>query len=134
MAGEVRRTHNLRQNAHRLEAALKTALTIGGLVVADRAKEIAPEDTGWMTRHVIVDKPHVSAGKIRVKVGPTETDYAKYTELPRYIARKGLGPKSVAKGATMPWLRPALREKKGEVAGIVRAALGTALRAIARST
>ncbi|OGS01185.1 MAG: hypothetical protein A2V88_08880 [Elusimicrobia bacterium RBG_16_66_12] len=133
MPRDVRRTHNLRQNAHRLEAALKTALTQGGLVVVDRAKETAPEDTGMMTRSVSVGQPQVSGGRVRVVVGP-HTDYAKYTELERYIAGKQLGPYSVAKGARWPWLGPALREKKDEVAEIIRASVAASLRAIARSS
>jgi len=128
----IRRTHKLRQNAHRLDAGLKTALKRGGLVVAQRAQELAPELSGRMLRSVSVSEPRMEGGRMTVRIGP-HVDYAKYTELPRYTAGKRPGARSQAKGATMPWLHPALREKKGEAMEIIRASLATSLRAIART-
>jgi len=130
---DIRRTHKLRQNAHRLDAGLKTALKRGGLVIIQRAQELAPELSGRMTRAISVSEPRMDGGKLTVRIGPSGVEYAKYTELPRYIAGKHLGARSEAKGATMPWLRPAAREKKGEAMDIIRASIRSTLQAIART-
>lgn len=126
---DVKRTHNLRQNAGRIDSALKRALTAGALIVVSDAKKNAPEDTGTMTRLTKASRPRWRRGRLEVSVG-TSVRYGVYHELPKYIRGTRLGPKSEAKGAVRPWLRPALRDNKDEIVGIVRGFLMRELRRI----
>jgi len=112
---------------------MKVGLIQAGMTIKERAQELAPELTGQMTRSVTVGQPHRAGGRMVVDIGP-RTAYAKYTEIPKYIRqRPGMGAISRAKGATKPWLRPALKERRAEAVEILRGALGTALRGIAGS-
>jgi len=132
----VTRTHNIRDKGRRLETAMRQGLMLAGKVVQQAAQEKAPELTGQMTRSITVSEPRWDASRLCVYVGPGPESqaYAKYSELPAYIAlRPGLGPISRRKGATKPFLKPALETHKTEVKDIIRSALLKGLRDIARS-
>lgn len=133
MARGVRRTHNLKRAAGRLEQGVKLGLVRGLMLTKKRAQERAPEDTGRMLRGLIITPPRWRRGHLSARLG-SKVEYARYTELPRYIMNKRLGPVSEAKGATMPWLGPALRETKDEIAAVMGATIRSTLRAIARSS
>lgn len=105
------------------------ALEAGGMLVEQTAQIYAPLYTGNMMRSVGHTPPRLINGKLGVLIGPgPEAPYAKYTELDDYLSYlymdfavpKQLGPKSVAKGtARMPWLRPALKDNKGEIVSLI---------------
>lgn len=130
MGGRVRRTHNLRRKANRLDQGLKVAMKRGMAVIKQLAQEYAPEDTGRMLRGLLIEEPRWRAGRLRCRLGPT-VDYAIYTELEKYTSGKHLGRVSEAKGARMPWLRPAFKERKGEAMAIIKASLRVTLRSLA---
>jgi hypothetical protein len=136
LAGTVERTHHLRDRARRLESRMRQGLMLAGKVVQQAGQLKAPELTGQMTRSVTVSEPRYVGGVLTVYVGPgpESAAYAKYSELPRYIAmRPGLGPISRRKGATKPWLKPALDAHRQEVVDILRSSLRQGLQDIARS-
>ncbi len=133
MPGQVRRTHNLKRAAGRLEQGAKMGLVRGLMIAKKQAQKVAPEDTGRMTRSLTITPPRWLRGRLSATLGP-KVEYAKMTELPRYIKNKRLGPVSEAKGATMPWLGPSFRDKKSEIAAAFGATIASTLRAIARTT
>lgn len=119
--------------------AAAQALTGGGHILAQRMQERAPLDTGRMTRSVHVTEPLINvstylAGEgsnISVFVGPT-VEYAKYTEEEPWIIGKRPGPKSQIKGATIPWMRPAEKDTRAEVAAFISEGLRVAVRALGK--
>lgn len=133
MPGQVRRTHNLKRAAGVLEQGAKLGLVRGLMVAKKRAQERAPEDTGRMLRSLTITPARWVGGRLSATLGP-KVDYAKMTELQRYIQNKRLGPVSEAKGATMPWLGPAFKDKRKEIATVFGATIASTLRAIARSS
>lgn len=116
--GHVRYLRHLDEN-------IKKALNLGGHLVARKAQEFAPIETGTMMRSVDVTPTRRIKGVLTVLVGPgPEAPYAPYTEEDRYLENKELGPKSQQKRtARMPWLRPALEEEKDGVVDILSAAI-----------
>lgn len=129
----VRRTHNTRDNARLLDANNAMGLRKAGLIVRQRAQQRALVDTGRMMRGITVDEPFWRGKQQVVQIGPT-VDYGIYTEDDRYIAGKHPGPISQAKGATMPWLRPAFEESKAEAMAVFLAQLRIGLAALAAHT
>lgn len=129
----VRRTHHLKAAAGRLEQGVKRGLTLGLMLAKKRAQERAPEDTGRMLRGLTITPPRWRRGHLRATLGP-KVEYARYTELERYIRNRRLGRVSEAKGATMPWLGPAFRDTKDDIAAVMGATIRSTLQAIARST
>lgn len=122
----VRRTHNVRGKAQVIEAGFGVGLRKGGLLVRQRAQINAPVLTGRMMRGVNVSEPRKSGSRIIVRIGPN-VDYAKYSEEQPYISRRKLGRISVAKGAKMPWLKPALETERSAAMNVIRASIKEAL-------
>jgi len=112
------RTYNLRNAPGILKGSMDTALKHGGLIVKQAMQERAPLWTGRMERSVEVGPVRFEEDTFSVLVGPT-VDYAKYTELDPWIIGKQPGPKSQAKGATIPWMAPAAEDVRDEVQGII---------------
>jgi hypothetical protein len=110
----VTRSHNFNNHLDALEAAVFTALTQGGLILKQEEQKLSPEDTGRMLRSVEVSQPFRRDGDFVVGVGPT-VDYAKYTELEPWIIGKRPGPRSQIKGATIPWIKPAVANVRHDV-------------------
>jgi len=130
-----------------LDENVKKALHLGGQLIARKAQEFAPIETGTMMRSVDVTPTQRIKGVLTVLVGPgPEAPYAPYTEEDRYLENKELGPKSQQKRtateedrylenkelgpksqqkrtARMPWLRPALEEEKDNVLDILSSAI-----------
>ncbi len=94
------------------------SLKRGGLVLKQAMQRRAPVWTGRMTRSTALGPVMVKDDIYTLLVGPT-VDYAKYTELEPWIIGKRPGLKSVAKGATIPWMRPAAEDVEDEVQTIL---------------
>ena len=127
MPRSVRRTHNIRAKAQEIEAGFAMGLRKGGLLVRQAAQQRAPVLTGRMMRSVTVSEPRKDGKVILVRVGPRVT-YAKFTEEEPYVSRRKLGAISEAKGATMPWLKPALEEQRPAALALIRASIVDGLR------
>jgi hypothetical protein len=126
------RTHNLNQSAlEMLDGAITDAVQLGGMILQARMQEKAPLLTGRMERSVGISAPEKTPDGIRVLVGPT-VDYAKYTELEPYIIGKRPGPKSQMKGATIPWMRPAVDETRDEITRFIQTAVERTVQGLAR--
>lgn len=123
----VRRTHNLRARAQEIETGFGLGLRKGGLLVRQAAQRNAPALTGRMMRGVNVSEPRKVGQAIIVRIGPN-VDYAKYSEEEPYISGRQLGAISQAKGAKMPWLKPALEEQRPAALAIIRASIVDSLR------
>lgn len=127
----VKRTYNLDSGAvDILDRAVEDALTLGGKILADRMQELSPLLTGRMERSVQVGEVQKTADGFRVMVGPT-VEYARYTELEPYIIGKIPGIKSQIKGATIPWMRPAVDDKREEIIAFVQNAVRLTVRSLA---
>jgi hypothetical protein len=116
----------VRGKAQVIEAGFGVGLRKGGLLVRQRAQINAPVLTGRMMRGVNVSEPRKSGSRIIVRIGPN-VDYAKYSEEQPYISRRKLGRISVAKGAKMPWLKPALETERSAAMNVIRASIKEAL-------
>lgn len=127
---DVSRSHNLDGALDELQDAVFTALEMGGLILKQEMQRLAPIDTGRMTRSVHVTDPQREGDEFVIRVGPT-VDYAKYTELEPWIIGKRPGPKSQLKGATIPWIKPAVENVRDEVVEIITGGVRTAVRALA---
>lgn len=118
-----------RQYLVHLVANLAKALYLGGKVVENKAQDYSPVYTGTMMRSVTTTPARKLGGNLVVHIGPgPEAPYAKYTELDEYMTtksgkKKELGEISQAKGAKMPWLRPALRDSKDDIEKLLSAAI-----------
>jgi len=123
------RTHNLDDNLDLLIDAVNTSLTQGGLLLKDEMQRLAPVYTGRMMRDVGVSDPFIDGDTVSVAVGPT-VDYAKYTELEPWIVGKRPGPISQAKGATIPWMRPATENVREEVKTVIENGIRNGMGAI----
>ena len=112
------RTHNLDAAFGILDRTMRLSLTAGGLILKQRMQERSPELTGTMVRSVYVsDVSHTQEG-YALRVGPTP-DYSIYTEEEPWIIGKRPGPISQAKGATIPWMKPAADDVRDEVIATV---------------
>jgi hypothetical protein len=129
----VRRTYNARNNARLLDANNALGLRKAGLIVKQKAQTAALVLTGRMMRGITVDEPFWRGKQQVVQIGPT-VDYAVYTEEEPYIEGKHPGPISQAKGATIPWFKPAFEESKGEATQVFLAQLRIGLAALAAHT
>lgn len=111
-----------------LEAEVSTALRQWGQVVVAHAAAHAPIDTGALRRSLTVSEIEKHPdGTMRIKVGPDHTvgSYAPRQELDLTL---GFGRKSVAAGATRPWLRPAFFAARRLGQTLVRAAFKRSLK------
>lgn len=128
----VDRTHNLDNALPRLEAALTKMLGAGAMILKGEMQDRAPELSGDMTRSVTVGEvTRTEDGEFHCFVGPAK-DYSKYTEEERYIVGKQLGIISRAKGATMPWIKPAAEAARGDVQTLIGNAMRTTIRELQR--
>ena len=125
----VWRTHNLDRAGGVLKASMEGSLKRGGMVLKDAMQARAPVATGRMTRSVEVGPVTFKDGAYRVLVGPT-VDYAIYTEEEPWIIGKRPGPKSVAKGATIPWMKPAADEHADEIRDIILSGVSSTVRTL----
>jgi len=121
------RTHNLDAALGILDHTMRVGLTHGGLILKQRMQERAPELTGRMVRSVYVSEVRHTHEGYAVRVGPTP-DYSIYTELEPWIIGKRPGPISQAKGATIPWMKPAADDVRDEVIGILLDGLSGTIR------
>ena len=115
---KVWRTHNLNRAAGVLSNSMNGSLKRGGLILKQAMQKRAPVWTGRMTRSTSLGPVVFKDGTYSLLVGPT-VEYAKYTELEPWIIGKRPGLKSVAKGATIPWMRPAADDVADEVRDII---------------
>ena len=116
------RTHNLDSALGILDRTMRLGLSHGGLILKQRMQELSPELTGRMVRSVYVgDVIHTHEG-YEVRTGPTP-DYSIYTEMEPWIIGKRPGPISQAKGATIPWMKPAADDVREEVVALLEGAL-----------
>lgn len=120
----VQQANLLPQFISRLTNNVGKALEAAGMLVEDKAQTRAPLWTGTMMRSVTHTPVMNIGGDLVVFVGPgPEAPYAIYTEDDRYMPKRP-GPKSRLKGATLPWLRPALHDCESDI----RAMLAEAVR------
>ena len=94
------------------------SLKRGGLILKQAMQRQAPVWTSRMTRSTALGPVMVKDDIYTLLVGPS-VDYAKYTELEPWIIGKRPGLKSVAKGATIPWMRPAAEDVADEIRTIL---------------
>ena len=116
------RTHNLDAALGILDRTMRLGLSHGGLILKQRMQERSPELTGRMVRSVYVSEVRHSEDGYEVRAGPTP-DYSIYTELEPWIIGKRPGPISQAKGATIPWMKPAADDVREEVVALLEGAL-----------
>lgn len=99
----------------KLDNAQKLGLLEGGLLVAQRAQQKAPVDTGRLKRSIHPTIPHqVGPGVQQTEVG-TNVEYAPYQE----FGTKYIPPH--------PYLSPALAESTKDVAKLIHKAIVKAL-------
>ena len=113
------RTHNLDAALGILDRSMRVSLMHGGLILKQRMQERAPELTGRMVRSVYVSEVRHTEEGYAVRAGPTP-DYSIYTEEEPWIIGKRPGPISQAKGATIPWMKPAAEDVRDEVIATLR--------------
>ena len=100
----------IKDKLEEIQNKLKQALTMSGLVVETKAKELCPVDTGRL-RASITSKVEGSSAFVG-----TNVDYAPYVEY-----QAGLdNPKPGKETGQMPFLRPALFLSKGKIAEIFK--------------
>ena len=121
------RTHNLDAALGILDRSMRVSLTHGGLILKQRMQERAPELSGRMVRSVYVSEVRHTEDGYEVRAGPTP-DYSIYTELEPWIIGKRPGPISQAKGATIPWMKPAADDVREEVIATVLAGVSATVR------
>jgi len=112
------RTHHLNRAAGVLRNSMNGSLKRGSLILKQAMQRRAPVWTGRMTRSTRLGPVIFKEDIYTLLVGPS-VDYAKYTELEPWIIGKRPGLKSVAKGATIPWMRPAADDVADEVRTIL---------------
>lgn len=126
----VKRKGILNSKLAKLENAQKLGLLEAGMLVAQRATQKAPRDTGRLKRSIHPTVPQkVGAGKMITLVG-TDVEYAIYQEF-------GTGDKSTrpqfSKDSSKPgipphpYLNPALKESKKDVKKLIKNAITKAL-------
>jgi len=113
------RTHNLDAAFGILDRSMRLSVTRGGLILKQRMQELSPELTGRMVRSVYVSEVRHTDEGYAVRAGPTP-DYSIYTEKEPWIIGKRPGPISQAKGATIPWMKPAAEDVRDEVIATLR--------------
>lgn len=123
------RSHNLDRAGSLLAASMGGSLKRGGTVLKQAMQARAPVWTGRMTRSVSIGSVTFKDGAYRLLVGPT-VEYAIYTEEEPWIIGKRPGPKSVAKGATIPWMKPAADEHADEIRKIILGGLSSTVKAL----
>lgn len=90
----------------KIESGAQKGIAKGAMLIADRAKALAPYDTGELYRSINSKAEGMSA-----EVG-TNVEYAMYQEFGTY------------KMAAHPYLIPAMEESEAEVCGIMKKAIG----------
>ena len=130
MTSRITREGLLEGKLAQLDGNVSRAVEMVAQLVETGAQQNAPVLTGTMERSVSHTPTSMVNGVYTSYVGPgSEAPYAKYTELDAYMP-KTPGVISAAKGAIMPWLRPAAQAvaASGNAKAILVAAIQGALR------
>jgi len=120
---------HLRGKAGRLDMRVRLVMQLAGLVLAEQIQVFAPLQYGHLTRGIKAGTPTIQGGRI-IETLYSQQGYWKFLELPLYTKGRHLGPKSVAKGAKMPFIKPAFRAKKKELRKLIRDGFRAALKDI----
>ena len=101
-----------------LDQRIHSVMEAAGHLLRDQIQEYAPVDIGNLTRGIKAQPP-VLAGGQWVETIISQMGYWRYLEEPQYTGGKHLGPKSVAKGSKMPFIKPAYKAKKAEIRTLI---------------